>query len=174
MKLAAALGINAHDIKSGAIFSACRLYRYALWRTWDDALPMVLFIGLNPSTADVEHNDPTARRCIGFAQRWGYGGVYMTNLFAYKATQPAQLKAAAEPIGPKTDTWLMRLYHSTDVAIAAWGNHGNFRGRDRIVRQMLPRLHYLRLTQQGQPAHPLYLKADLQPIPLPGFAPSNR
>lgn len=152
--------------QSDAVFSPCQLYRYALWRIWDEARPAVLFIGLNPSTADAERNDPTIRRCIGFAQSWGLGGVYVANLFAYRATQPKQLKAAAEPIGSETDEWLAKLYGKTDLAIAAWGNHGSFCGRDRTVRQLLPYLHCLKLTQQNQPAHPLYLKSDLRPILL--------
>ncbi len=161
-------------MKLGAVFSPCQLYRYALWRIWDDTLPTVLFIGLNPSTADAERDDPTARRCIGFAHQWEFGGVYLTNLFAYKATQPSRLKAASEPIGIETDEWLLKLYGDTEMAIAAWGNHGSFRRRDRAVRQLLPCLHCLKLTQQNQPAHPLYLKSHLRPMPLESWSADPR
>ena len=73
---------------TGANFSRCRQFRYTLWRRWDKTLPPVMMIGLNPSTADAHRNDPTIRRCIGFAKRWGHGGLVMTNLFAFRATYP--------------------------------------------------------------------------------------
>ena len=81
-------------MKSGAIFSSCRKYRYALWRNWDETKPCVMIIGLNPSTADENENDPTITRCINFAKSWGYGGVCVTNLFAYCATVPSDMKAS--------------------------------------------------------------------------------
>lgn len=154
-------------MESGAVFSLCQTYRYALWRIWDPSQPKVFFIGLNPSTADAVRNDPTARRCIGFAQRWGYGGVYMANLFAYRATQPRLLKTAAAPIGEKTDRWLQQLSQQSVLHIAAWGNHGCFLNRDQQVRRLIPDLYCLAVTQQGQPSHPLYLKRELMPRPFP-------
>lgn len=90
-------------MRSGANFSRCRRFRYALWREWDATLPAVMLIGLNPSTADANHNDPTIRRCIGFARDWGFGGVRVLNLFAFRATYPDDLKAAADPVGPRND-----------------------------------------------------------------------
>lgn len=77
-------------MKTGANLSECRRYRFSLWRIWDEALPYALFIGLNPSTADETANDPTITRCINFAKDWGYGGIYMANLFAYRATDPSE------------------------------------------------------------------------------------
>ena len=93
-------------MKSGAELSEDqdRKYRYALWRIWDENKPYVLFIGLNPSTADETKDDPTVRRCIGFTQSWKkYGGVYLANLFAYRATNPRELEVVADPIGPGND-----------------------------------------------------------------------
>ena len=84
---------------STAEFSPCRTYRYALWRWWDRSRPYAMFIGLNPSTADEVNNDPTVSRCIGYSRRWGYGGLCMTNIFAYRSTDPARMKAHSAPIG---------------------------------------------------------------------------
>ena len=92
-------------MKTDAKFSACRKYRYALWRTWDESKPNVMIIGLNPSTADENENDPTITRCINFAKSWGYGGVCVTNLFAYCATVPSDMKASNDPIGSENDSW---------------------------------------------------------------------
>ena len=146
-----------------AAITDCGRYRYALGRHWDEALPPVVFIGLNPSTADAEQDDPTIRRCIGFAKAWGFGGLVMLNLFAYRATQPADMMAAADPVGPQSDHYLTTLASRATV-VAAWGANGTFRQRGEAVRAMLPRLHYLRLTKGGQPQHPLYLPGDLRPV----------
>jgi hypothetical protein len=123
-----------------------------------------MFVGLNPSTADAMLDDPTIRRCIGFARSWGYGGLMMTNLFAFRATLPRAMKAAIDPIGPDNDQVLRTAYLNAGIVIAAWGAHGAHKGRDVAVRAMLPRLHYLRLTQGGHPGHPLYLPGSLSPL----------
>lgn len=149
-----------------AAFSGCRRYRYALWRRWDPVRPCVLFIGLNPSTADETRNDPTIRRCLAYARAWGYGGVCVANLFAWRATDPADLKAAAEPIGRGNDAWLRRLAGEAGLVVAAWGNDGGHRGRSAQVRALLPELHCLRRNRTGEPAHPLYQPARLRPVPL--------
>ncbi len=152
-----------------AVLSTCRSYRYSLWRSWGDAkskpAPYVLFIGLNPSTADEQADDPTVRRCIGYAQAWGYERLCIANLFAYRATKPADMKNAADPVGPRNNRFLRELAGQADLVVAAWGTHGSFKGRDTQVRAMLPELHYLRLTKRGQPAHPLYLPKALRPVP---------
>jgi hypothetical protein len=152
-------------VNSGAHFSRCRRYRYALWRQWQAAGPTLMLIGLNPSTADAGHDDPTIRRCIGFARDWGFGGVWVLNLFAYRATQPTVLKAAADPIGPRNDIWLKRIARRCDRIVAAWGNHGRFMHRSTRVRAMFgDRLEIIRLTAAGEPAHPLYLSKTLKPV----------
>lgn len=151
-------------MQRSAEFSPCRTWRYALWRTWEPSAPYAMFIGLNPSTADEIENDPTVTRCIGYARTWGYGGLCMANLFAYRDTDPRGMKAAPDPVGPKNDERLSQLAGTAGVVVAAWGTHGVHQGRDRVVRARLGGvLHYLKLTKFGHPQHPLYLRADLMP-----------
>lgn len=149
-------------------FSPCRKYRYSLWREWGGLMPSgkgyAMFVGLNPSTADETQDDPTIRRCIAYAKDWGYDGLCMTNLFAYRATQPHDMLAQVDPVGPENDTHLLELAASAGVVVAAWGTHGVHRGRDAIVKVALPGLHHLRLTQGGHPGHPLYLPKMLTPV----------
>ena len=140
-------------------------YRYALWRIWDRGLPAVMFIGLNPSTADARIDDPTLVRCIGFARDWGYGGVYTANLFAYRATDPRDMKAARAPIGRDNDRVILELAGKVGKVIAAWGNDGAYLGRAEAVRTLVPKLYYLKMNGSGQPAHPLYLPKGLKPQP---------
>ncbi len=149
---------------SHAVLSLCRNYRYALSRVWDSSQPYVLFIGLNPSTADETEDDPTIRRCLGFAKSWGYGGLVMANLFAWRATNPADMKQQDDPIGEKNDAWLVELARHAGVVVAAWGNDGSFRQRSAQIQALLPDLHYLKLNGTGEPAHPLYLKQTLRPV----------
>lgn len=148
------------------IFSPCRAYRYALWREWIGGTGYAMFVGLNPSTADEKLDDPTIRRCVAFAKAWGYAGLCMTNLFAFRATQPADMMAAADPVGPDNDKHLLALSSEAGVIVAAWGVHGSFGGRDVAVRVMLPALHCLKITKDGHPGHPLYLAKTLTPISL--------
>lgn len=147
-----------------ALVSPCGLYRYVLTRQWAPG-PVVAFVGLNPSTADAEVDDPTIRRCLAFAKSWGCGGLTMVNLFAFRATQPTDMFAAADPIGPDNDLWLRTASQGADITIEAWGAHGGFMRRDRSVRALLLRRHYLRLTKDGHPGHPLYLPGTLLPAP---------
>ena len=150
-----------------ARFSPCRQYRYILWRIWDESRPFVMFIGLNPSTANETENDPTINRCINYSKSWGYGGLYMANLFAFRATKPVDMKKAKDAaIGPDNDKWLVKIAKKADIVIAAWGNHGRYLNRSERVVKMLSNLYYLKLNQSGEPAHPLYLKADLNPIKM--------
>ena len=150
-------------MERGARLSPCRAYRYTLWRRWGQG-PHAMFIGLNPSTADETADDPTIRRCIGFARSWGYGALCMANLFAYRATQPADMKKAADPIGWDNDSTLRDVSRHAGVVVAAWGAHGTFKSRDQSVRLLVPSLHYLRLTKDRHPGHPLYLPANLRPV----------
>lgn len=145
-----------------------------LYRSWSDlatvAKGRAMFIGLNPSTADEHQDDPTIRRCIGFAKTWGYDSLVMLNLFAWRATDPIDMLQAPDPVGPENDWHLMNAAADADVIIAAWGTHGAHLGRDHVVRHMRwvgHRLHVLRLTKDGHPAHPLYLPAKLQPVRWP-------
>jgi hypothetical protein len=156
-------GTGAEAMDRGAYISPCGRYRYSLWRQWAPG-PMVMFVGLNPSTADARLDDPTIRRCIGFARAWGYCGLMMTNLFAWRSTDPRGMLEADDPTGPDNDRVLLTAHAKAAVTIAAWGCHGTHGGRHNAVRAMLPRLHYLRLTKDGHPGHPLYLPVSLLPV----------
>jgi hypothetical protein len=123
-----------------------------------------MIVGLNPSTADEVTDDPTLTRCINFAKSWGFGGVCMTNLFAYRATDPKDMKSQKDPIGAENDFWLNKLANDAGIVVAAWGNDGSYLSRSNMVVEMLPNLHYLKMNKSGEPAHPLYLKADLIPV----------
>lgn len=122
-----------------------------------------MFIGLNPSTADEVVNDRTVSRCIQFAKDWGYGALCMTNLFAFRATDPEVMKAHPEPVGKDTDAVLVALAKNAGVVVAAWGNDGKHLGRAQQVVSFLPNLHCLKVTKEGQPNHPLYLSKALKP-----------
>ncbi len=152
--------------KSGAVFSDCRKFRYALWRMWDGDKPLVMIIGLNPSTADEKVNDPTITRCISFACSWGYGGVCVTNLFGFRATAPTELKAYHDPIGKENDAWVHEMAKEAAIKVAAWGNHGKFLNRSVELLSSLDQLHCIKMNKSGEPAHPLYLKAELNPVPM--------
>lgn len=164
--------IFIENTNCGAMFSQCRAYRYTLWRRWVDDCPlsrMVAFIGLNPSTADESVNDPTVTRCINFARSWGYDGMVMLNLFAFRATDPKVMKAHAEPIGSSNDDAIRDVASEIAEVVFAWGNHGLYKGRGDHVAEMVGQLDgvtqvgvyssHLGLTGSLQPKHPLYLKA---------------
>lgn len=110
---------------SGAEFSDCRTWRYRLWRIWDDTKPYANFIMLNPSTADANVLDPTVTRCVDFANRWGYGGLHVTNLFALVSTDPEGLYRATDPIGPGNDRAIRETAQGAGAVVCAWGNHGS-------------------------------------------------
>ncbi len=146
------------------VFSKDRLYRYTLHREWLIGHGVCMFIGLNPSTADEVMDDPTVRRCIGFAAGWGFRTLIMTNIFAFRATDPANMMVVEDPVGEDNDIWLQRAAKESDLVVAAWGTHGAYRERSKQVREMLKDLYVLRLTKEGHPSHPLYLPRHLEPI----------
>lgn len=148
----------------GATFSPCRTYRYRLWRTWDEDGATLAVIGLNPSTADETTDDPTIRRCLGFARAWGYGSLLMVNLFAYRSTDPQGLLTVADPIGPENDDHLTRAAWGN--VLAAWGAHPLARERAENVLRMLNwrDVECLGVTKSGAPKHPLYIAASTQPV----------
>ncbi|MAX54361.1 MAG: hypothetical protein CL537_02415 [Alcanivoracaceae bacterium] len=160
-----------HDanLQRRANFSRCRQYRYALWRQWGEGDDFMLLIGLNPSTADHRQDDPTIRRCMGFARDWGYAGLCVANLFAYRATYPNDLFAAPEPVGPQNDRWLRKLARDADLVVAAWGNLGHHMDRAHTVARQLENLHAIRINRSGDPAHPLYLPKHLTASPWDGY-----
>jgi hypothetical protein len=151
----------------GARLSEDRRYRYSLWRRWEPGCPperMAMFVGLNPSTADETEDDPTIRRCIGFAKSWGCGGLVMTNLFAFRATDPKDMRTAIDPEGAENQNVLYRLSNVCSPVVCCWGTHGEYREQGRWAKGYLQewgrKLHHLGLTKDGHPKHPLYLKAD--------------
>lgn len=150
------------------ILSSCRQYRYCLWREWDRTNPSyAVFVGLNPSTADEVDDDPTIRRCVGYAERWGHGALCMVNLFAYRATQPRLMKEQIAPIGDDNDFWLLEVVKDAAVVVAAWGKDGTHRGRDKtVIRLLAGRLSCLGVTKEGHPKHPLYLRKAMEPHPF--------
>jgi len=151
---------------ASADFSPCRSYRYSLSRIWNRKLPVILFVGLNPSTADETANDPTVRRCIGFARAWGFGGLVLVNLFAYRATNPADLLNAKDPVGPRNDDFILKNALSAGRTVVAWGAKGNLLGRDHYVLSLLSSTACLGTTKDGAPRHPLYIRADTRLRPF--------
>jgi len=151
-------------MKTDASLSQCRKYRFALWRIWDESKSYAMIIRLNPSTADEKEEDRTIKRCIDFSKSWGYGGLCMVNLFAFRATEPSDMFAVIDPVGSGNDEWLVKLSKEAGVVVAAWGNDGSHLGRSKEIVRLIPNLQYLKINKTGEPAHPLYLKALLQPI----------
>ena len=152
------------DTKKSAIISECGKYRYELRRVWDNSKPLVLFIGLNPSTADGTKDDPTSRVCINYAKRWGYGGVMMANLFAYRSTDKSVLRDVADPIGPDNDRHIARLIEEAGEVVCAWTDDGRYQGRDKEVFSTLKSPKCLTQLKSGSPGHPLYKRRDLVPV----------
>lgn len=150
-------------MKKNADISECEKYRYSLERVWDQDKPLIGFIGLNPSTADGTDDDSTIRKCIEFAKLWGAGGIYVTNLFAYRATMPSDMLEQVEPIGPKNDSYLIQLPSKVPKIVACWGNDGAHNNRANQVKQLLKtELMCLGINKTGEPKHPLYLKGTTE------------
>jgi hypothetical protein len=144
-------------VERAAVLSRCGRYRYALRRTWDATKPRVLFIGVNPSTADAKRDDPTLRRCIRFATDWGFGALAIGNLFAFRSPNPKRLTRMHNPIGPHNDAWLRRLGEESTLVVAAWGSGGRLLDREQTVRAMFDSLQCLGTTAGGFLRHPLYV-----------------
>ena len=150
------------EMDNKCIFSPGRSFRYTLIHEWDPSKGAVMFIGLNPSTADETKLDPTLTRCVNFAKRWGYGSMYMTNIFAYRATDPKRMLYISNPVGEDNDKYLVETAKKSDLIVAAWGNHGLHRDRHMAVMGLLAdfEIKCLDITKAGQPKHPLYVRAD--------------
>lgn len=154
------------QVTRGATFSRDERYRYTLRRAWGSG-PFVAFIGLNPSTADATEDDPTIRRCVRFARDWGYDGLVMLNLFAYRATDPKALLTAEDPVGPGNDQVLAAICEQAALIVEAWGcfRLGIERARTDEVRYALGRDScVLGRTKDGHPRHPLYMPAAARPV----------
>lgn len=162
------------------LFSPDRVYRYQLWREFaGDFLfeggnkmkdGFVLFIGLNPSTADENADDPTIRKCVKYCKRWGYGALCMVNLFAFRATIPKDMMCAKDPVGPFNDNHLESTAREASVIVCAWGNDGAFNGRKDVVLAILHpmrrRLMCFGLNANETPKHPLYQKDSAELVNL--------
>lgn len=155
-------------MQTTATLSPCRLYRYRLDRWWSDR-PRVAFVMLNPSTADETKNDKTITRLIGYARDWNLGGFAVANLFAWRATDPDDMRRAVDPIGPDNDAYILEVARSCCAVIVGWGTDGAYRNRGQQVAAMLRQNGIQPLafdvTKDGHPKHPLYLKRSAIPSP---------
>ena len=157
------------DAPSTAVYSDCEKYRYSLTRVWEPSGTRVNFVMLNPSTATEVQNDPTVERCERRARTLGYGGFAVTNIFAWRDTDPKAMRAAADPVGPANDDTILERARWANDVIAAWGTHGEHLGRGVAVATLLadcerPVFH-LGLSKAGHPRHPLYLPYAQNPEP---------
>ena len=154
---------------TGAVFSTCRRWRYLLWRRWDESRPAANFLMLNPSTADELQLDPSCTRARNYAERWGFGALIVTNLFGWRATDPGEMKAVRDPVGRGNDAAIVRAAQASALVVCAWGNHGAHLERSARVLALLAdnrvALSHLKRNSSGEPAHPLYLKGNLDPLP---------
>lgn len=153
-------------IESAAALSPCGVYRYALFRAWGDGR-VVNWIMLNPSTADHQENDPTIRRCLRFSRGWGFDGLVVTNLFAFRSTSPKKLKSRSiAPVGALNNQIIREAIKQADLIVCAWGANGGFLERDQQVLKLLspyPNMtKCLGVTDKRFPRHPLMLKANTQ------------
>lgn len=164
---------------NSAAISECGRYRYALSRAWGEG-PRALFIMLNPSTADSSEDDPTLLACVDFSKRWGFAGVDLVNLFAWRSSEPMDLLTARDPVGPWNDVTLNAALGDKRIGrvVAAWGTSSKKALRDRIearafaVRTIIRRgpardVRCLGTTKDGKPRHPLYIARELAPAPYP-------
>jgi len=165
---------------ASAVFDPSGVYRYALWRWWTDDLKdqrFVNFVMLNPSTADGEKDDPTIKKCMSYADAWGFKRLAVTNLFALRSTDPTNIETGwsdvvkrkvDDPIGPQNDETIKSIaFHATAI-IGAWGNDGWLLDRPAAVKQLLrpyaTKFYFLRMNGTGEPAHPLFLPSSLTPM----------
>ena len=162
----------APDVKSSAVFGGLRnCYRYRLVRSWDSSKRPAMFVMMNPSTADLLVDDPTVAKCAWYARTWGYGGIYVGNTFAYRATDKRLLRLVADPKGPENEKHLIAMAKAAGIVIFAYGQPGCARLRPcglalakLVVQKTRIRPYVLRLSKNGTPCHPLYLPNWLKPI----------
>lgn len=152
------------NIEFGAVFDASGKYRYALWRAWSLDHARIVFVMLNPSTAEEHKNDPTIRRCMEFAHAWQFGSIEVVNLFAYRTTYARELLKVDDPVGEENNRYLCQAVERCSSVLVGWGANGILLGRDQQVMKLLVHLmknvYCLGLTKGGHPRHPLYVKGD--------------
>lgn len=156
-----------------AVLSADGVYRYTLGRRWSQGPRRATFICLNPSTANAEIDDPTVRKCVGFAKRWSMDALTIVNLYAFRATDPARLKRAGFPVGPDNDRSIVAACTGAERIVLAWG--GNVGPGDRrvlsvvaMLRKEAVQLWCLGRCDNGSPRHPLMLAYETPLIPYGG------
>lgn len=153
---------------STAVFSDCERYRYTLTRSWDDTLDRVAFVMLNPSTADEMKNDPTVERCERRARTLGFGAFRVCNIFAWRDTDPRNMRAATDPVGLANDAAILEACDWADTIVCAWGTHGAHLDRgaacEKMMRACGKPLFHVGLTKAGHPKHPLYVAYAVQPM----------
>lgn len=151
-----------------AVVSPCETYRYLLTRMWDQELPGVLFVMLNPSTADANQDDPTIRRCIRFARDWGHGALRVVNLFAYRATDPRALALADDPVGPENFLHVTSAILASSQVVVAWGAHSMAEQQSEGLLQEIRGSGKVPMClgqcAGGAPRHPLYVKGNTLPV----------
>jgi hypothetical protein len=143
----------------GAIFSVGRKYRYKLWRKLDHKNPLrILWIMLNPSTADAKIDDATIKKIRKYSARLGFGEFQVVNVYAYRATNPKELQSVEDPFGEENDYILMDAIKHTDRIVCAWGANAGEDGRKlaALIRSMDVPMKCLKINKDGSPAHPLY------------------
>lgn len=159
------------ELTRWALFSANEQYRYLLSIRWNPELPTVNFIMLNPSTADELANDPTVERCERRARAMNYGALIVTNVFAFRSTDPAALRKVENPVGGEINDQVIAYgARLSSLVVCAWGTRGALKRRGQQVLDIIRREgiepHCLRMTESGHPEHPLYLSYELQPKPI--------
>lgn len=154
-------------MKLGATFSSCRKYRYSLTRSWAPYNGRLLYILLNPSTADAVRNDPTNTRGIVRANDMGFGAVEFVNLFGIRSPYPEKIKSVRDPVGHNNDRFIRKAIRRADMVVCGWGTHGTYRGRDVAVKKLIRMLgkpvYYLQLTKERHPKHTLYISYKHKP-----------
>ncbi|WP_372574934.1 DUF1643 domain-containing protein [Ruegeria jejuensis] len=159
------------DAPSIAVYSECERYRYSLTRVWDPAGRKALFVMLNPSTATETINDPTVERCERRARALGFGAFQVTNIFAWRETDPHKMRGTADPVGPDNDAAILDGAAWADQVVAAWGTHGAHLNRgpqvEALLRDAGHALFHVGLTKQGHPRHPLYVAYAQEPEAWP-------
>lgn len=158
-------------LTKGARFSECRRYRYSLTREWDVSKPLIVWCGLNPSTADEDIDDPTIRREVGFSKDWGFGRYLKLNAYAWRATKPKDMfeaqRSGEDIVGEDNDDTILVNLKKAKMFVACWGAnidlHRSYKLRS-LLRGSLRTVHALKLTSKGHPQHPLYMPADTQPF----------
>ena len=163
------MNLPFEEYENNAVFSDCRKYRYALWRIWDNSKPSIMFIGLNPSSASENANDPTIRRVIAFAKKWGYGGVYMMNCFPFISTDPSVLKEFYDtPFHDVEDfenfRQLLEVSKKCKEIVFAWGNFEVVKERANSISKHFPEAKALIKNKDGSPRHPLYVSRNILPL----------